>query len=199
MATIMCQVLPQFHRDYNDKTLFISVSVKEYKPYLLTKKYSVATHNDNFCPLKTCHYHIILISSSVKEILEKMENLSYVYQTVDCLYTLYKHQFFGSNIEESGVVFTQLTRAVEHNLENKYVEKVPSISKKRLSRKKFKRHLLRAEQRNASTQTLGSSFLDRVHSLRISKYESELIKIVDCLLDGHGIIDNPLLYLEIRK
>ena len=108
----------------------------------------------------------------MKEILEKMENLSYVYQTVDCLYTLCKHQFFGSIIEESGVVFTQLTRAVEHNLENKYVEKVPSISKKRLSRKKFKRHLLRAEQRNASTQTLGSSFLDMVHSLRNSKYES---------------------------
>ena len=198
MAAIMCQVLPQFYRDYNDKTLFLSVSVKEYKPYLLIKKYSVATHNDNFCPLKTCRYHIILISFSVKEILEIIENLSYVYQTVDCLYTLYKHQFFGSIIEESGLVFAQLTRAVEHNLK-KYVEKVISISKKRLSRKKFKRHLLRAEQRNASTQTLGSSFLDRVHSLRNSKYESELIKIVDCLLDGHGIIDNLVLYLEIRK
>ena len=199
MAAIMCQVLPQFYRDVNNKTIFISVSVKEYKPYLLTKKYSVATHNDNFCPLKTCRYHIILISSSVEEILDKMDNLSNVYQTVDCLYTLYKHQFFGSIIEEPGVVFTQLKRAIEHNLENKYVEKVPSISKKRLSRKKFKRHLLRAEQRNASTQTLGSSFLDRVHSLRNSNYGSELIKIVDCLLDGHGIIDNPLLYLEIRK
>ena len=199
MAAIMCQVLPQFYRDYNDKILFLSVSVKEYKPYLLTKKYSVATHNDNFCPLKTCRYHIILISSSVKEILEKIENLSYVYQKVDCLYTLYKHQFFGSIIKESGLVFAQLTRAVEHNMENKYVKKVPSISKKRLSRKKFKRHLLRAEQRNASTQTLGSSFLDRVHSLRNSKYESEPIKIVDCLLDGHGITDNHLLYLEIRK
>ena len=140
MAAIICQVLPQFYRDYNDKTLFLSVSVKEYKPYLLTKKYSVATHNDNFCPLKTCRYHVILISSSVKEILEKIENLSYVHQTVDCLYTIYKHLFFGSIIEESGLVFAQLTGAVEHNLEKKYVEKVPSISKKRLSRKKFKRH-----------------------------------------------------------
>ena len=64
------------------------------------------------------------------------------------------------------MVFAQLTRAVEHNLENKYVEKVPSMSKKPLSRKKFKRHLLRAEQRNASTRILGSSFLDRIHSLR---------------------------------
>ena len=177
----------------------LSVSLKEYKPYLLTKKYSFATHNDNFCPLKTCRYHIVLISSSVKEILETIENLSYIYQTVDGLYTLYKHQFFASIIEESGVVFAQLTRAVEHNLENKYVEKVPSMSKKRLSKETFKRHLLRAEQRNASTQTIGSSSLHRVHSLRNSKYESELIKIIDCLLDCHDIIGNPLLYLEIRK
>ena len=119
MAAIMCQVLPQFYRDYNDKTLFLSVSVKEYKPNLITIKYSAATHNDNFCPLKTCRYHIILISSSVKEILETIENLSYFYQTVDCLYTLYENQFFGSISEQSGVVFAQLTRAVEHNLENK--------------------------------------------------------------------------------
>ena len=89
MAAIMCQVLTQFYRDYNDKSFFLSVSVKEYKPYLLTKKYSVATNNDNFCPLKACRYRIFLISSSVKEILEKKENLYYNYQTVDCLYTLY--------------------------------------------------------------------------------------------------------------
>ena len=46
---------------------------------------------------------------------------------------------------------------------------------------------------------MGSSFLDRIQSLKNSKYEGELIKIVDCLLDGHGLIDNSLLYLEIRK
>ena len=102
-------------------------------------------------------------------------------------------------MEDSGLVSTQLTRAVEHNLKNKYVEKVPSISKKRLSRKKFKRHLLRAEQRNAITQTLGSSFLDRIHSLRNSKNKSEFMKISDCVSDGHRIIDNPFLCLEIRK
>ena len=166
MAAIMCQVLPQFYRDYNDKTLFLSASVKVYKPYLITIKYSGATHYDHFCPLKTCRYHIILISSSVKEILETIENLSYIYQTVDCLYTIYKNQFFGSISEQSGVVFAQLTRAVEHNLENKYVAKVSINSKKRLSRNKFKRHLQRAEQRNASTQTLESSFLCRKKCLK---------------------------------
>ena len=130
MAEIMCQVLPQFYRDYNDKTLFSSVSVKDYKPYLPIEKYTVATHNENFCPLKTYRYQIILISSSVKEILEKIKKFSYIYQTVDCLYTLYKYQFFASIIEESGLVFTQLTRAVEHNLENKYVEKNQYLQKK---------------------------------------------------------------------
>ena len=71
--------------------------------------------------------------------------------------------------------------------------------KKRLSRKKFKRDLLRTEQRNVSTQKMGSSFLDRFQSLKISKYDSVLIKIVDCLLDDHGLIDNSLLYLETIK
>ena len=47
--------------------------------------------------------------------------------------------------------------------------------------------------------TLRSSFFDRIQLLKNSKYESELIKIVDCLLDDHGIIDNPMLYFEDRK
>ena len=102
-------------------------------------------------------------------------------------------------MDEAGLVFTQLKRAVQHNLENKFVEKLPSVSKKRLSRKKFQRHLLRSEQKNVSTQTLRLSFFDRIQSLKNSKYESELIKTVDCLLDGHGKIDNPMLYFEVRK
>ena len=155
-------------------------------------------HTKVSVPLKTCRYHIVLISFSTKDLLQKLEDLSYLYQTVDCLYTLYKHQFFGNILEESGLVFTQLDRAVQHNYENKYVEKLPSVSKKRLSRKKFKRHLLRAN-RNLSAQTMGSSFLYRIQSVKNSKYEGELIKIVDSLLDGHGLIDNFLLYLEIRK
>ena len=123
-------------------------------------------------PLKTCRYHIVLISSFSEDLLQKLEDLSYLYQTVDCLYTLYKHQFFGNILEESGLVFTQLERAVQHNYENKFVEKLPSVSKKRLSRKKIKRHLLRTEQRNVSTQTIGSLFLERIQSIKNSKYES---------------------------
>ena len=89
------------------------------------KNYSVATHNDNFCPLKTCRYHVILISSSVKEILETIENLSHFYQTVDCLYALYKHQFFGSILEESGVVFAVFL--LEHSLHSFWSKEIVQL------------------------------------------------------------------------
>ena len=172
--------------------MFICVSVKDYKPYLLTSEYSVESHNYTFCPLKNCSYHIIFILSSINELLQKLDDLSFQYQTVDCLYTLYKYQFFGHTKEEAVLVFVQLRRALQHNSENKFVEKLPSVSKKRKSRKKFKRHLLRAEQKNASTQTLISSFFDRIQSLKNSKYESELIKNVD-----HRLIQS--VYFEVRK
>ena len=70
---------------------------------------------------------------------------------------------------------------------------------KRLSRKKFERHLLLAEQRNVSTQTMGLLFLDRTQSLKNSKSENELIEIVDCLIHGHDLIGNSLLYLDTGK
>ena len=90
MAAVMCQVLPHFYKKFCEKALFISVSVKDYRPYILTSEYVVASHN-SFCPLKTCRYHIVLISFSIGDLLQKLEDLSYLYQTVDCLYTLYKH------------------------------------------------------------------------------------------------------------
>ena len=114
MAAVMCQFLPHFYKKFCEKALFISVSVKDYRSYILTNEYVVAAHN-SFCPLKTCRYHIVLISSSTEDLFKKLEDLSYLYQTVDFLFTLYKHQFFGNVLEESGPVFTQLDRAVQHN------------------------------------------------------------------------------------
>ena len=158
---------------FSEKALFLSVSVKEYRPYILTSEDVVASHN-HLCPLKACRNHIVHISSSTEDLLRKLEDLSYLYQTVDCLHILYKHQFLGNILEESGCVFTQIDREVQPSYESNFVEKIPRVSKKRLSRNKFKGNLLRAEQRNVSTQTMGSSFLDRIQPLKNSKYESEL-------------------------
>ena len=63
-----------------------------------------------------------------------------------------------------------------------------SIAKKRLIRKKFRRHYLCSNQKLASTQTLGSAFLDRNRKIQNSKYESDLFKIIDCFFDCHGSV-----------
>ena len=61
-----------------------------------------------------------------------------------------------------------------------------SIAKKRLLRKKYKKPLLSSFQRTKLTQTSGSVFADRIEQVKQTKFELELIKIVDCFLDGHG-------------
>ena len=74
MAAVMCHILPHFYKKFCEKALFVSVSVKDYKPYILTSEYVVASHN-SFCPLKTFRYRIVLISSSTEDLLQKLEDL----------------------------------------------------------------------------------------------------------------------------
>ena len=105
---------------------------------------------------------------------------------MDCLYTLFKYRFSGKIVVKSGQVFDNLQRAVHFNQQNRGVEGMPSIAKKRLLRKKFKKHLLSSFQKTKSTQISGSVFAERIDQLKKTKFEKELIKVVDCFLDGHG-------------
>ena len=52
--------------------------------------------------------------------------------------------------------------------------------KETIVRKKFNKHYLSSNQKLASTQTLGSAFLDRIRKVQNSKYEHDLSKIIDC-------------------
>ena len=63
---------------------------------------------------------------------------------------------------------------------------MPSIAKKRLLRKKYKNHFLSSFQKTKSTQNNGSVFADRIEQVKKTKFDLELIKIVNCFLDGHG-------------
>ena len=92
---------------------------------------------------------------------------------------LYKNRFYSNVISSTGEVFFQLDPAVHHNLKWKEAEKRPSVAKKRLLRKKFKLHYLCSNQKLASTQTIGSAFLDRFRKVQNSKYEHDLLKLID--------------------
>ena len=71
-----------------------------------------------------------------------------------------------------------------------------------LVRKKFKKqhlqHYLSSNQKLASTQTLGSAFLDRVRKVQNSKYESDLFKIIDWFTDGYGSVNSERVNFSIN-
>ena len=77
--------------------------------------------------------------------------------------------------------------------------KMPSVAKKRLLRKKFKRHYLCSNQKLASTQTIGSAFLDRVRNVQNSKYEHDLLKIIDCFFDGYGFVNSDHVIFSMKN
>ena len=103
MAAAMCQALLSFHSDYKSKSMN-----KFYGKYIATQDYCVSTH-DSFCCLGSCKFHIILIGTSLSQILQRSDKYQYICQEIDCLHSLYKHKYFSSLVTSSGEVFNQLS------------------------------------------------------------------------------------------
>ena len=90
-------------------------------------------------------------------------------------------------------MFDNVQRTVDFNHRNKGVDRTPSIAKKRLLRKKYKKHLFSSFKKTESTQTSESVFAERIQKVTKIKFELDLIKIVDRFLDGHGNYDSNLV------
>ena len=196
MAVVMLQVIPSFYTNYSKNSLFISANTHEN--HIVSNEYCVAHHDDKMSFLPNCRNHIILIGNN-KKLLQKLYSFCFNYQHVDCLYTLFKYRFNGKFVIKSGQLFDKLQRAVHFNQQNRGVERMPIIAKKRLLRKKYKKHLLSSFQKTKSTQTFGSVFADRTKQVKKTKFELELIKIVDCFLDGHGNYTRNLVSFNIKS
>ena len=196
MAAIMLQTTPSFYTKLSEKSLFISANTHE--KYIVCKDYCIAHHNERTCFLPACKYHIVVLGN-VKELLKKLDSFCFTYQHLDCLYTLFKYRFSGKVIAKSGQVFDNVQRAVDFNQRNKGVDRMPSIAKKRLLRKEYKKHLFSSFQRTKTTQTSGSVFAERIEKVKNTKFELELMKIVDCFLDGHGNFDGNLVSLKTES
>ena len=56
-----------------------------------------------------------------------------------------------------------------------------------------------ALQKNKSTQTSGSEFAEQIEKAKKTKFELELMKIVDCFLDGHGSYDSNLVSFKMKS
>ena len=196
MAAIMLQSTTSFSAKISEKSLFISATT--YEKYIVCKDYCIAHHNKKTCFLPACKYHFVLLGN-VQELLKKLDTFCFTYQHVDCLYTLFKYPFSGKVIAKSGQVFDNVQRAVDFNHRNKGVERMPSIAKKRLLRKNYKKHLFSSFQKTKTTQTSGSVFAKRIENVEKTKFKLDLIKIADCFLDAHGNYDSNLVSFKIKS
>ena len=196
MAAIMLQANPSFYTKLSEKSLFISANTDEN--FIVCKDYCIAHHDDKTCFLPSCKYHILL-HGNVEELLKKLDTFCFTYQHVDCLYILFKYRFSGKVIAKSGQVFDNVQRAVDFNHRNKGVDRMPTIAKKRLLRKKYKKHLFSSFQKTKTTQTSGSVFAERIEKNKKTKFELELIKIVDCFVDVHGNFDSNLVSFKRKS
>ena len=187
---------PQLLRKNFRKCLFISATT--YGKYIVCKNYCIAHHSEKTCFLPAFNYHIVL-PGNVQDLLKKWDTLCFTHQHVNCLYTLLEYRFSGKIIAKSGQVFDNVKRAVDFNQRNKGVDRMPSIAKKRLLRKKYKKHLFSCFQKTKTTQTSGSVLSERIEKVKKTKFELDLIKIVDCFLDGHGYYDSNLVSFEIKS
>ena len=115
-----------------------------------------------------------------------MDHFCFNCQHADCLYTLFKYRFIVKYIVNSGQLFDNLQWLVHFNQQNRGGDRMPSMANNRLLRKKYKKHFWSSFQKTKSTQTSGSVFADRIEQGKKTKFELELIKFVDCFLDGHG-------------
>ena len=64
-------------------------------------------------------------------------------------------------------------------------ERTLSIARKRFVWKKLMRYDPSSDKKVASTQNLGSAFLNRIRKVQTSKYEPDLLKTFDCFIDDH--------------
>ena len=196
MAAIMLQTIPSFYTKLSEKSLITSANT--YEKNIVCKVYCIAQHDNKNCFLPSCKNHILLLGN-IEELLKKLDTFCFTYQHVDCLYARFKYRFSGKVIAKSGKLFDNVQRAVDFNQRNKGVDRMPSNAKKKLSRKKYKKPLFSSFQKTKTTQTSGSVVAERIEKVKKTKFELELIKFVDCFLDGHGIYVSNLVSFKIKS
>ena len=130
----------------------------------MSKEYCIAHHGDKMCFLPNSIY-LIKIKGDIKKLLEKLDTFCLDYQHMNCLYTLQKWPISGKCVVKSGYFFDNMQRVVIFNHQNRGMDRMASIAKKRLLSRKYRKHLLIFFQKTKSTQTSGSVFPDTIEQI----------------------------------
>ena len=76
---------------------------------------------------------------------------------------------------------------------------MPSIAKKMLLRKKYKKQLFSSFEKTKTTQTSGSVFAERTEKVKKTTFELDFFKIADCFLDGYDNSVSNLVSFKIKS
>ena len=148
--------------------------------------------------LSNCGRFMFLLGT-VKELLQRLDPLCFTYQHVDCPYTLFKYRVSGKSFVKSGQVLDNVQRAVVFTQRNRGTDKMSNIAKKRLSNKKCSKHLWNSSQKTFASQTSGLVSAKRIEQVRKTKSELEILKLVDCFVDGFARYSSTLVIFEMTS
>ena len=184
MAAVPLEVSPSFYKKFSKNRRFISGNT--YEKYIVSIEYCISRlGTDKMWFLRNCRYRIILLGN-IKELLQNMEAFCFNYEHVGCPYKTSMYLFSGKIVVKNGQFFENVQRAFHFNHQNRGVDRMPSITKKTILKKKYNKHLLSSFEKTESTQTSRSLFADRIKQAKKTKIDLELIKILDCFPDCHG-------------
>ena len=167
MAALRLQMTPSLNTE-NSKSRFISANIYENCP--VSEEHSIARHDDRLCFLHNCRYHLFLIGDN-KESPEKLDAFCFNYQPLDCLYTLFMYRLSGKTVVKNGQVFDNVQRTVHFNHQHGGADRMPSIAKERLLRKKVQKTFVELPQKSKSMQTTASTFADGIEQVEETKIE----------------------------
>ena len=125
-----------------------------------------------------------------------MDAFCFNYQHVYCLYTILWYRFSGKIVAKGGKFIDIVQRALHFNHQNRGVDKMPSIAKKKLLRKKNKIAFVELYPKTTSTKISGAVFAYRIEQFEKTKFELDVINFLNCFLDGHGNFTRNLVSLK---
>ena len=195
MAAISWQPLcykqiPVFTQNFQEKiSLFLQIHMKK-KLVVETTALPITTTRRDFYPLVDI---ILYYLKTLKSYWRSWIHFASPINTWTVCIHYSNIDSFEMSIAKSGQVLDNVQRAVDFNHWNKGVDRMPSIAKKRLSRKKFRKHLFSTFQETKTTQTSSSEFAEWDEKVDETKFELEVIKTVDCFRHGHSNYDSKLV------
>ena len=151
----------------------------------MIKNYCIAHHDADTCFLPHCRYHIFFLCN-FEELLQELDQWCFAYKHVDCLFTLFMYRFTRDNVVRNGQVFDKVQRGVCFNGSNKGVHRMPSIAKKKVSKKNYRKQLLSPVQKTKSMQSNRRVSAERIEQEKKAKFGVELSKPVENFSDGYG-------------